>query len=104
VELQNDFLTATEIADYLVRKGTTFREAHSITGKIVAHAIEHKKSLTQLSLSELRHFSSKLDEDLFPLLDPHKSIEHKKSSGSTSPQEVKKQIVHWTRVLKNRKV
>jgi len=103
-ELRNDFLTATEIADYLVRKGTTFREAHSITGKIVAHAIDHKKSLPQLSLAELKHFSPKIDEDLFPLFDPHKSIEFKKSSGSTSPQEVKKQIVHWTRTLKNRKV
>ncbi|HTR80564.1 MAG TPA: argininosuccinate lyase [Bacteroidota bacterium] len=102
-DLRNDFLTATEIADYLVQKGLAFRESHSITGKIVSYAIEHKKNLAQLSLQELKHFSSKLDEDLFPLLDPHKSIEHKKSSGSTSPQEVKKQIVHWTRLLKNRK-
>jgi argininosuccinate lyase len=103
-ELKNDFLTATEIADYLVKKGTPFRDAHAITGKIVAHAIEHKKSLSQLTLPELKHFSVLLEEDVFDLLDPHRSIEHKKSAGSTSPQEVKKQIVHWTRVLKNRKV
>ena len=103
-ELKNDFLTATEIADYLVKKGSAFRDAHAITGKIVAHAIEHKKSLTQLTVSELKHFSPLLEEDVFDLLDPHKSIEHKKSAGSTSPQEVKKQIVHWTRVLKNRKL
>ncbi len=103
-ELSNDFLTATEIADYLVKKGTTFRDAHAITGKVVAYAIEHKKSLSQLQLSELKHFSPKLEEDVFELLIPHKSIENKKSAGSTSPQEVKKQIVHWIRVLKNRKV
>ena len=103
-DLKNDFLTATEIADYLVKKGVSFREAHSITGKIVAYAIDHKRSLLQLKLSELKHFSTKLEDDIFELLDPHKSIEHKKSAGSTSPVEVKKQIIHWTRALKNRKV
>lgn len=102
-ELKNDFLTATEIADYLVKKGVSFREAHTITGKIVSHAIEHKKGLSQLKLTELKHFSAKLEDDVFELLDPHKSIEHKKSAGSTSPLEVKKQIIHWTRALKNRK-
>ena len=103
-ELKNDFLTATEIADYLVKKGEAFRDAHSITGKIVAHAVDHKKSLTQLTLSELKHFSPLLEEDVFDLLIPHRSVENKRSAGSTSPQEVKKQIVHWTRMLKNRKL
>ncbi|HTY11012.1 MAG TPA: argininosuccinate lyase [Bacteroidota bacterium] len=102
-ELKNDFLTATEIADYLVKKGEAFRDAHSITGKIVAYAIEHKKSLSHLTMPELRHFSDLLGEDVFEVLTPHKSVEHKKSAGSTSPQEIKKQIVHWTRVLKNKK-
>jgi argininosuccinate lyase len=54
-------------------------------------------------LKELHHFSHKFSEDVFELLDPHKSIEHKKSAGSTAPNEVKKQIVHWSRVLKGRK-
>ena len=86
-ELKNDFLTATEIADYLVKKGTPFRDAHAITGKVVAYAIEHKKSLSHLTLAELKHFSTLLEEDVFDLLDPHKSIEHKKSAGSTSPRK-----------------
>ncbi|MEW5799198.1 MAG: argininosuccinate lyase [Bacteroidota bacterium] len=102
-ELKNDFLTATEIADYLVQHNVPFREAHSITGKIVAYCVEHKKSLSALSLKELHHFSHKISEDIYDLLEPHKSIEHKKSAGSTSPNEVKKQIVHWTRVLRGRK-
>ena len=103
-ELKNDFLTATEIADYLVRKGISFRDAHSATGKIVAYAIGHKKNISELTLAEMKHFAPKLEEDIFGLLDPHRSIEQKKSAGSTSPQEVKKQIVHWTRVLKGRKL
>lgn len=102
-ELKNDFLTATEIADYLVQRNVPFREAHSITGKIVAYCGEHNKTLSALSLKELHHFSHKFSEDIYGLLEPHASIEHKKSAGSTAPNEVKKQIVHWTRVLKQRK-
>jgi len=102
-ELKNDFLTATEIADYLVMHGVPFREAHSITGKIVGYCIEHHVSLPQLSLKELHKFSHKFSEDVYELLNPLASIEHKKSAGSTSPNEVKKQIVHWTKVLKQKK-
>ncbi len=102
-ELKNDFLTATEIADYLVQHRVPFRDAHSITGKIVGYCIEHQKSLSQLTLKELHKFSHKFSEDVFELLDPQRSIEHKKSSGSTAPIEVKRQIVHWTRVLKGKK-
>lgn len=102
-ELKSDFLTATEIADYLVKHGVPFRDAHSITGKIVTYCIEHNTTLSKLSLKEFHHFSHKVSEDIYELLDPHKSIEHKKSAGSTAPNEVKKQIVHWTRVLKGRK-
>ncbi len=99
-ELKNDFLTATEIADYLVQQGVPFRDAHSITGRIVGYCIDHGKSLSQLSLKELHKFSHTFSEDVFLLLDPHASVEHKRSSGSTAPVEVKRQIVHWTRALK----
>ncbi len=102
-ELKNDFLTATEIADYLVKLGVPFREAHSITGKIVGYCVEHSTPLSKLSLKELHKFSPKFSEDVFLLLEPHNSIEHKRSAGSTAPNEVKKQIVHWTRVLKQKK-
>ena len=102
-ELKQDFLTATEIADYLVRAGAPFREAHSITGRIVGYCVEHHKALSQLTLKELHQFSPKISEDMFELLDPHRSVEFKRSAGSTAPNEVKKQIVHWTRVLKQKK-
>jgi argininosuccinate lyase len=102
-ELKNDFLTATEIADFLVTKHVPFRDAHEITGKIVSYCIEHHTSVSKLTLKELHHFSQIFNDDIFELLDPHKSIAHKKSAGSTSPNEVKKQIVHWIRTLKHRK-
>ncbi len=102
-ELRNDFTTATEIADYLVRKGLPFREAHEITGKIVSYCIDHRMFFGNLDLDTLRIFSKEFDEQVFDFLLPHKGVEQKKSAGSTSPQEVKKQIVHWTRILKARK-
>ena len=102
-ELKTDFLTATEIADYLVQHGVPFRDAHTITGRIVSYCIEHRMSLSDLSLKDMHHFSNKFSEDVFALLDPQASIEHKKSAGSTSPNEVKKQIVYWTKMLKLRK-
>jgi argininosuccinate lyase len=100
--LQQGYLTATDVAEYLVLKNVPFREAHAIAGRVVTHAIEHHRMLSQLTIAELRRFSPKFEEDIVAVLDPLGSVEHKKSAGSTSPNEVKKQIVHWTRVLKNR--
>jgi argininosuccinate lyase len=103
-ELSNDFLTATEFADYLVRKGIPFRDAHAITGKIVSYCIEHRMFFGNLDLDTLKTFSPKFESDVFDYIIPMYSASQKKSAGSTSPHEVKKQIVHWTRVLKARKV
>ena len=103
-ELRNDFTTATEVADYLVRKGLPFREAHQITGRIVSYCIDHRMFFGNLDLDTLHTFSKSFDPDVFDFLLPHKSVEQKKSAGSTSPHEVKKQIVHWSRVLKGRKL
>ncbi len=102
-ELRNDFTTATEVADYLVRKGLPFREAHEITGKIVSYCIDHRMYFGNLDLDTLHTFSKSFDADVFDFLLPHKSVEQKRSAGSTAPHEVKKQIVHWSRVLKGRK-
>ncbi|MEK6755594.1 MAG: argininosuccinate lyase [Bacteroidota bacterium] len=102
-ELRNDFLTATDVADYLVRKDLPFREAHSITGKIVSYCIEHRMFLGNLDLDTLHTFSKAFDPDVFNYILPHKSVEQKKSAGSTSPHDVKRQIVHWIRVLKGRR-
>lgn len=102
-ELRNDFLTATEIADYLVRKGMPFREAHAITGRIVSYCIEHRMFLGNLDIDTLHTFSKSFEPDVFDYLLPHTSVEQKKSAGSTNPHEVKRQIVHWSRTLKARK-
>jgi argininosuccinate lyase len=103
-QLRTDYLTATDMADYLVRKGIPFREAHEITGKIVSYCIQRRMYFGNLDLETLHSFSRAFESDVFDYIIPQKSVEQKKSAGGTSPHEVKKQIVHWTRVLRGRKV
>ncbi len=103
-ELRTDYLAATDMADYLVRKGLPFRQAHEITGKVVSHCISHRMYFGNLDLETLKEFSPAFAPDIFDFILPQSSVDQKKSAGSTNPHEVKKQVVHWTRVLKNRKV
>jgi argininosuccinate lyase len=103
-ELRTDFLTATDMADYLVTRGIPFREAHEITGKVVQHCIEHKMYFGNLDLETLRQFSPKFEGGIFEVILPQKSVENKQSAGSTNPHEVKKQIVFWTKTLGKRRV
>jgi argininosuccinate lyase len=102
--LRTDFLTATDMADYLVRKGLPFRQAHEVSGKVVAYCVSHKMFFGNLDLDTLTQFSDLFESDVFDYILPLSSVQHKQSAGSTAPHEVKKQVIHWTRVLKNRKI
>jgi argininosuccinate lyase len=86
------YSTATDIAEYLVKKGVPFRKAHKITGKIVLYCIKEKKKLEELTLKELNIFSNLITNDIYSCLTAEGSVRHKKSSGSTSLDEVTKQI------------
>lgn len=94
------YSTATDIAEYLVRKDIPFREAHEITGKIVLYCISKNMQLHDLSLKELRSFSAKISDDITAVLDPSESVKARASFGGTSPSEVKRQIRHYKKVLK----
>ena len=86
------YSTATDIAEYLVKKGLPFRKSHEITGKIVLYCIKKKKKLDELTLKELNTFSTLIKKDIYSYLKAEESVSHKKSIGGTSPDEVKKQI------------
>lgn len=86
------FLEATELADYLVRKGMPFRKAHGIIKKIVAGCIKKNKSLAGLSLADLKKNSKLFCEDSLELLHPKTIVETKKSYGGTSSASVRTQI------------
>ncbi len=88
----NAYSTATDIAEYLVKKGTPFRKAHEITGKIVLYCIEKKKRFEDLTLKELNTFSNLITSDIYSCLKAEESVKNKKSLGGTSLDEVIKQI------------
>lgn len=69
--IHEGYLNATELADYLVRKGIPFRDAHGIVGELVVFAIDKQKQLHQLELSELQSFSAKIEADVYQALDPN---------------------------------
>ncbi len=94
------YSTATDIAEYLVRKGVPFREAHEITGRIVLHCISLNMPLTGLSLKDLQGFSARISGDIIPVLDPAESVRARTSFGGTSPSEVKRQISRYKKILK----
>lgn len=81
-------MNATELADYLVRKGTPFREAHETVGKVVVRAIEKGMEFAELSLDELRSFSDKFESDVFNSLTLEKTLATKSQTGGTAPERV----------------
>ncbi len=94
------YSTATDLAEYLVRKGVPFREAHEITGKIVLCCISNKKDLQSLELKELKSFSNTISADVFKALDPAESVKARSSYGGTAPSEVMRQIQYFRKILR----
>ena len=86
------YSTATDMAEYLVKRGLPFRKSHEITGKIVLHCMKKGKKLEELTLKELNTFSPFIRNDIYSCLKAEESVKNKKSRGSTSPDEVKRQI------------
>ena len=94
------FLTATDLADYLVLKGVPFREAHELTGKTVAFCLEKDKTLTDLSLAQLRKISKRFDEEVFDHIALQNSVDRKNIYGGTAKNQVRAQITRLTKKLK----
>jgi argininosuccinate lyase len=83
------FSTATDLADYLVRKGVAFRDAHEIVGKSVAYGVQTGKDLSEMSLSELQQFSKTIEQDVFAVLTLEGSVAARNHIGGTAPLQVK---------------
>ena len=94
------FLTATDLADYLVLKGVPFREAHELTGKTVAFCLEKEKTLTDLSLAQLRKISKRFDKKVFDHIALQNSVDRKNIYGGTAKNQVRAQITRLTKKLK----
>ena len=83
------FATATDLADYLVRKGIPFRDAHEIVGKAVRLGVESKRDLAELELAELQQLSAIIDADVFEVLTLEGSVAARDILGGTAPQRVR---------------
>jgi argininosuccinate lyase len=82
------FATATDLADYLVRKGTAFRDAHEVVGRAVRYGIEQGKDLAMMSLQELQRFSASIEADVFAVLSLEGSVAARNHVGGTAPAQV----------------
>ncbi len=82
------YSTATDLAEYLVRRGVAFRDAHNIVGEIVAFAIENKTSIDKIKLSKLQAFCSEIQNDVFDVITPEGSIASRNHLGGTAPNQV----------------
>ena len=97
--VSKDFSNATDLADYLVRKGLPFRQAHEVVGKCVAYAIHQGKFLPEISLEEYKQFSELFESDLLVALKPEHCVEARKSYGGPAFSENEKQFAIGDKVL-----
>ncbi|TSK04425.1 MAG: argininosuccinate lyase [Geobacter sp.] len=86
------FSTATDVADYLVRKGIPFRDAHEIVGKAVRYCIENEMDIPELSLAEWQIFSGRIEDDIFDAITLEASVNARKATGGTALERVKAEI------------
>ncbi len=89
---EEGYLVATDLADYLVGKGMTFRKAHETVGKMILFAIEQRKELGQLNLEEMKKFERKIEKDVYDWLDPASCIKRRNLPGGTGPEAVKRSL------------
>lgn len=101
--VMSGYPTATDFADYLVRKGLPFRDAHEAVGCAVRLASEKGCGLHELTLDELREFSDKIQEDVYSCLTLEGSVKARNHTGGTAPVQVAKQVSLWQDRLKARR-
>jgi argininosuccinate lyase len=92
-------LLATDMAEYLAKKGTPFREAHEIVGKLVAHGAKVKLPLNQISIAELKKVSPLFDVDVANLFDVRRSLAARTAIGAPAPGNMAVQIARWRKLL-----
>ncbi|HCL75157.1 MAG TPA: argininosuccinate lyase, partial [Pseudomonas sp.] len=96
------FSTATDLADYLVRKGLPFRDCHEIVGHAVKYGVDTGKDLAEMSLDELRQFSDQIDDDVFAVLTLEGSVNARDHIGGTAPNQVRAAVQRGKALLASR--
>jgi argininosuccinate lyase len=101
-DAEKGYMLATDIADYLVGKGETFRNAHGIVAKLVAFAISRNKTFGELTLDEYKKFSPRFDKDVYDI-NIMSSLKARNVPGGTSPEQVKKALAEAKKRLEENK-
>lgn len=102
--LESDFSNATDMADYLAKKGLPFRQAHAVVGSAVHYCIEHHKVLLDLSMEEFRSMSPLFEEDIKEALSIENCVKNRESYGGTGPKSVERQQTHAEKAIASMKV
>ena len=92
--LENDFSNATDMADYLAKKGLPFRQAHAVVGNAVHYCIEHHKVLLDMTMEEFKSMSPLFEEDIKEVLSIENCVKNRESYGGTGPKSVERQQAH----------
>lgn len=98
--LKGGFLNATDLADYLVKKGLPFRDAHEVAGKIVSFCIAQNKELVELSLDDFKSFAPCIDEGILEFLKPEVCLSRRNTKGGPSAQQVSGAVLHGREFIK----
>lgn len=101
--LESDFSNATDMADYLAKKGLPFRQAHAVVGNAVHYCIEHHKVLLDLSMEEFRSMSPLFEEDIKEALSIENCVKNRESYGGTGPKSVARQQTHAEKAIASMK-
>ena len=96
---QKGFINATDLADYLTKKGEPFRSAYKTTGQIVAYCIANNKVLEEMSLAEYKEFDAQFEEDVFSAIDLRRCVESRISAGGTNQASADVQIQYVKAIL-----
>jgi argininosuccinate lyase len=90
--VQDGFMNATDLADYLVGRGVAFRDAHAIAGRIVSHCATKNCRIEGLTLQELKMFSAKIEKDLYSFLSAESVVDRRRALGGTSRANVLRRL------------
>lgn len=93
------FATATDLADYLVKQGTPFRDAHEMVGKAVGYGVATGKDLADMTLDEIRQFAPNANQEVFEVLTLEGSVAARDHLGGTAPNQVRAQVKRWKAYL-----
>ena len=101
--LENDFSNATDMADYLAKKGLPFRRAHAVVGNAVAYCIENRKVLLALTMEEFKKMSPLFETDIYEVLQIENCVKNRDSYGGTGPKQVKRQQREAEKIIRKQK-